>query len=99
MRRLEILDLYLEHMPISLEKLRLAVEAGDAGEVHLLAHNGVGTSANCGMTAMVSPPRELERMGREKQLSGAAELSAQLCIEFEGVKLFLAEHLQTVAVQ
>ena len=95
----EILDLYLEHMPLSLEKLRLAVEAGDASEVHLIAHNGGGTSANCGMTAMVSPLRELERMGREKQLFGAATLSAQVCIEFERVKLFLEEHLQTVAIQ
>jgi len=95
----EILDLFLDHMPVSLEKLRLAVEAGDASEVHLIAHNGGGTSANCGMTAMVTPLRELERMGREKQLSGAAALSAQACLEFERVKLFLAEHLQTVAAQ
>jgi two-component system sensor histidine kinase/response regulator len=95
----EILDLYLDHMPLSLEKLRLAVEAGDASEVHLIAHNSGGTSANCGMTAMVSPLRELERMGREKQLFGAGALRAQVCIEFERVKLFLEEHLQTVAVQ
>ena len=95
----EILDLYLEHMPISLEKLRLAVEAGDAGEIHQIAHNSGGTSANCGMTAMVSPLRELERMGREKQLSGATLLNAQVCLEFERVKLFLEEHLQTVPVQ
>jgi PAS domain S-box-containing protein len=90
----EILDLYLEHMPQSLEKMRLAIEAGDAGEVHLIAHNGGGTSANCGMTAMVAPLRELERMGREKQLSGAVALRAQVCVEFERVKLFLAAHLQ-----
>ncbi|HYU99535.1 MAG TPA: response regulator, partial [Pyrinomonadaceae bacterium] len=90
----EILDLYLEHMPLSLEKLRLAIEAGDVSEVHMIAHNGGGTSANCGMTAMVAPLRELERMGREKQLSGAVALRAQVCMEFERVKLFLAEHLQ-----
>jgi len=95
----EILALYLEHMPMNLEKLRLAVEAGDAGEVHMIAHNSGGTSANCGMTAMVSPLRELERMGREKQLSGAVAVRAQVCAEFERVKLFLAEHLQTLAVQ
>src|SRR5258705_2479487 len=95
----EILDLYLQHIPISLEKLRLALEAGDAREIHLIAHNSGGTSANCGMTAMVSPLRELERMGREKQLSGATVLSAQACLEFERVKLFLEEHLQTEPVQ
>ena len=95
----EILDLFLEHMPQSLEKMRLAIEAGDANEVHLIAHNGGGTSANCGMTAMVAPLRELERMGREKQLAGAVALRAQVCVEFERVKLFLAAHLQTLTVQ
>jgi len=38
-------------------------------------------------------------MGREKQLSGATLLNAQVCLEFERVKLFLEEHLQTVPVQ
>ena len=93
-----ILDIYLEQMPLSLEKLRSAIEVGNANEVNLIAHNCSGTSANCGMTALVSPLQELERMGRENQLAGAGTLREQVCREFERVKVFLEEQLQTVAV-
>ena len=94
----EILDIYLEQMPLNLEKLRVAIEVGDANEVNLIAHNCGGTSANCGMTALVSPLRELERMGREKQLAGAGTLREQVCKEFERVKMFLEEQLQLAAL-
>ena len=50
------------------------------------------------MTAVVSPLKELERMGREKQLTGAAALSDQVCVEFERVKVFIEEHVEPVAV-
>ena len=94
----EILDLYLSQMPQNLEKLNAAIESGNAPEVDLIAHNCAGTSANCGITAVLAPLRELERMGREDQLAGAAVLSAQVSREFERVQLFLAENLEQVAV-
>ena len=37
--------------------------------------------------------------GSEKELSGAAAIRAQVCLEFERVKSFLDQHLQTIAVQ
>jgi HPt (histidine-containing phosphotransfer) domain-containing protein len=92
------LDLYLSQMPQSLEKLSAAIESGNAQEVDLIAHNCAGTSANCGITAVIAPLRELERLGRENQLAGAAVLSAQVSREFERVQLFLAENLEQVAV-
>ena len=94
----EILDIYLEEMPVSLERLRLAIARDDANEVGLVAHNCSGTSANCGMTALVAPFQELERMGRENTLAGAAAVSEQACSEFERVKVYLEEQLQLVAV-
>jgi HPt (histidine-containing phosphotransfer) domain-containing protein len=93
----EILDIYLDQMPISLEQLRVAINAGNANDVNLIAHNCGGTSANCGMTALVSPLRELERMGHESELAGAAMLRERVCKEFERVKVFLEEQL-SVAV-
>jgi hypothetical protein len=50
------------------------------------------------MVALVEPLRALERMGRENQLAGAATVNAQVCQEFERVKLFLQENLEPVAV-
>jgi CheY-like chemotaxis protein/HPt (histidine-containing phosphotransfer) domain-containing protein len=94
----DILDLYLGQMSENLPKLTAAIEAGNAGDVDLIAHNCAGSSTNCGMVALVEPLRNLERMGRENQLEGAVILGAQINKEFERVKLFLNENLEQVAV-
>jgi len=94
--RAEILDIYLTQMVRSLDKLEVAIEAGDATEIDLIAHNCAGTSANCGMVALVAPLRKLEQMGRENQLKGAAVLTAEIIREFQRVQLFLAETLELV---
>jgi PAS domain S-box-containing protein len=87
----DILGVYLEQMSASLEKLVVAVESGDAVEVESIAHNCVGVSATCGMSAVVGPLRELERMGRENRLAGAGRIGAQVDREYERVRLFLQE--------
>jgi PAS domain S-box-containing protein len=94
----DILGVYLDQMSASLEKLVMAIESGNAVEVDMIWHNCAGVSANCGMVALVEPLRALERMGRENQLAGAATVNAQVCQEFERVKLFLQENLEPVAV-
>jgi len=96
---LEILNLYRTQMTENLIKLDTAITFGNAGEVDLIAHNCAGASANCGMVAVVDQLRELERMGRENQLRGAAPMSAQVGIEFERIKLFLAEKFEPLAAQ
>jgi HPt (histidine-containing phosphotransfer) domain-containing protein len=84
-------------MSESVERLIAAIESGDAGKVDSIAHDCAGVSANCGMTALVGPLRELERMGRDGQLAGAASLCARVGKELERVRLFLLESLtQTV---
>jgi signal transduction histidine kinase/DNA-binding response OmpR family regulator len=94
----DILDVYLAQMSESLEKLALAIASGDAREVNLISHNCAGVSANCGMVALVEPLRELERIGYENQLEGAATLRAQVGREFARVKTALAENLHHMAV-
>jgi PAS domain S-box-containing protein len=95
----EILDVYREQMAESLIKLDAAIAGANAEEINLIAHNCAGTSANCGMIALVNPFHELERMSRENQLMGAADLSAVVTLEFERVKLFLAERFAPLAAQ
>jgi signal transduction histidine kinase/CheY-like chemotaxis protein/HPt (histidine-containing phosphotransfer) domain-containing protein len=94
----DILGVYLGQMAESLERLTTAVESGDAVEVELIAHNCVGVSATCGMSAVVAPLRELERLGREKRLAGAGPLSAQVGREYERVRLFLQERFSYAVV-
>jgi PAS domain S-box-containing protein len=94
----DILYIYLMQMSENLEKLTAAIDADNAGEVDLIAHNCAGTSANCGMVAVVQPLRELERMGREGSLAGAEALGRQVVGEFQRVKVFLQENLAQLAV-
>jgi len=89
----EILDIYLEQMDGSLKRLNAAIAIGDASEIDLIAHNCSGVSANCGMDAVVTRLRELERMGRENQLIGAAQLCAEVEREFGRIKVFLQDEL------
>jgi signal transduction histidine kinase/DNA-binding response OmpR family regulator/HPt (histidine-containing phosphotransfer) domain-containing protein len=91
--RQEILEIYLAQMEDSLKKLNAAITIDDAREINLIAHNCVGVSANCGMIAVVAPLRELERMGREGQLIGTAQLGAEVDREFRRIRIFLQEQL------
>ena len=95
----DMLSVYLDQMTKSLEKLDLAIEAGNASEVNLIAHNCAGANANCGMTALIAPLRELERLAAENDLAGAATLGAQIHREFERVRLFLKENLEEVVIE
>jgi PAS domain S-box-containing protein len=94
---LEILDIYLVQTSENLEKLMTAIAAGNASEVDMIAHNCAGTSANCGIVAVVQPLRELERMGREASLDGAEALGRQVASEFQRVKIFLQNNLTLAA--
>jgi PAS domain S-box-containing protein len=89
----EILDVYVTHMEESIEKLDAAVIARDHREVELIAHNCAGTSANCGMTALVAPLRELEHAGRAARLENASPLVAQTRLGFDRVREFLKDQI------
>jgi CheY-like chemotaxis protein len=87
----DILEVYVTHMSESLEKLDAALVAGDHREVELIAHNCAGTSANCGMTAVVGPLRELEEAGRAARLENASPLVAQTRLGFTRIREFLKD--------
>jgi CheY-like chemotaxis protein/HPt (histidine-containing phosphotransfer) domain-containing protein len=93
-----ILDIYLQQMTENLEKLTAAIAVGNASAVELVAHNCAGTSANCGIVAVLEPLRKLEQMGREGTLAGAEALGRQVVSEFQRVKEFLQENLMELAV-
>ena len=95
----DMLSVYLDQMTKSLEKLDLAIESGNAGEVNLIAHNCAGANANCGMTALIAPLRDLERMAGENDLARAADLGAHIRKEFERVRRFLHENLEEVVFE
>jgi two-component system sensor histidine kinase/response regulator len=85
----EMLEVYLSQMSENLEKLETAVLEQNFHEVELIAHNCCGTSANCGVTAVVAPLRELETAGRENNLTGANKLLTEIKLSFERIREFL----------
>ncbi|HEX6188198.1 MAG TPA: response regulator, partial [Pyrinomonadaceae bacterium] len=88
----ETLNLYLEGMSKNLGQLETAVTTGDRHEIESLAHNCAGTSANCGMNAVVGSLRELENAAREGDLSNAPFAFNQAKQQFARIETFLNQH-------
>jgi HPt (histidine-containing phosphotransfer) domain-containing protein len=86
---------YTEQAREHLEKLQKAIAAGIAADVKTLAHKVGGSSAMCGMNAMVVLLRELERMGYAGQLADAERVFARVEQEFARIKAFFVNNLET----
>jgi HPt (histidine-containing phosphotransfer) domain-containing protein len=85
----EILAEYFHQMNESLQRLDAAVTTHDHREVEMISHRCVGTSATCGMTAVVVPLRELESAGRAGCLDDARPLFEKVKAGFEVIRAFL----------
>jgi CheY-like chemotaxis protein len=89
----ELVNLYLEQTNGQIEQLEAAVQAGNAAEVRRLAHSCAGASATCGMRRLVPCLRELERLGLEGQLNGAAQFCQVAVAEFDRIRKFLTAYM------
>ena len=74
----ELCQIFLEESPKLLEKLRQAVASGDSDGVMRAAHSLKGESSYLGAGGTSQAARQLEEMGRSKDLSGAADIVAVL---------------------
>jgi len=79
----ELIDMYFQQADEILRDLHMAVEAGAAKAVNLLAHKLAGSSIVCGINVMVDPLRALEQRGLENQLSDANPLLTQITERLE----------------
>ena len=91
----ELVELQLGQITENIGKLEAAIEAGSVDEVRRVTHTTIGGSATCGMTAVVAPLRELERMARAGRLDGATLVLGRVREEFERTRLFLQENLKS----
>jgi HPt (histidine-containing phosphotransfer) domain-containing protein len=89
----ELIELYLEQADELMGELRTAVQRGAAKEVDQLARKLAGSSAVCGVTALVEPLRALERLGRAGHLAGSDQLLAEATERLELCRRLLAEYL------
>jgi HPt (histidine-containing phosphotransfer) domain-containing protein len=90
----ELADLYFAQAGEIMPALSAALEKRSAAEVNYLAHRLVGASLSCGMSAMVSPLRELEKRGHSGDLSGADEFLARAAANLEVVRAAMQAYLR-----
>ena len=84
----DILNVYLSEMTLSLRELATAIASDDLNAIELIAHNCAGVSANCGMSAVVEPLQELQKLNRVQFKS----LYADVVDQFDQVKQYLLDH-------
>ena len=89
----DLVQTYYAQTNTCLQKLGAAISERSAADVHFLAHNCKGASANCGMNPIAQTMKQLEQMGRNEQLDGAEELFELAQHQFTQIKQFLSEHL------
>ena len=90
----KLITIFLTDTPKVLESMSAAVSQGDASGLHIAAHKLKSSSAYLGAGKLSEQCRELETMGREKNLDQAAKLLAGLSSEYEKVRLALEYEIQ-----
>jgi len=85
----ELIDSFLEEAPPLFTQLRQSVEQGDAAALRMAAHTIKSSSNDFGATTLAELCRELEEMGKNGTLEGAAQLVAQAETEYEQVQATL----------
>lgn len=70
----ELVELYFEQTEEGLEALETAVRENDCEAVYRLAHKALGSSATCGMRTIAPGFKELEKLGRNHDLTEAQNL-------------------------
>ena len=70
-----------------------ALETEDANSLLVQAHNLKGISANFSAGPIMRIAAEIEALGRDEDLTRAAELVAELELEAERLRVYCAEKL------
>ncbi|MDQ2919084.1 MAG: response regulator, partial [Verrucomicrobiota bacterium] len=71
-RMKRLIDLYVTEAGLMLDGLQVAIKTNASGDVARIAHKFVGSSISCGVEALTKSLRELERLGKAGDLSGAS---------------------------
>ena len=88
----ELVSLYFTQTTEHFAQLEAALQTESAPEVRRLAHSSVGSSATCGMCAVVPSLRQLEQKAQAGDLQDGAELLAEARHQLERMRVFLVNH-------
>jgi HPt (histidine-containing phosphotransfer) domain-containing protein len=87
----ELIDTYILETYALIEQLRQALAANDAVSFARLVHAIKSSSASLGAIEYSQKARELERLGRANDISGAGPMLDKLAVGFLQVKRCLEE--------
>lgn len=86
----ELLNAFLQDMPVQFEKLKEALEGNDPRLVERQAHTIKGASANIGAHALSFAALEVETAGKDLDLNRARLCFSKLRIELERLRTALS---------
>ena len=92
----DLVKIYLTQADELIADLEKAIREKSPKDVEFAAHKLKGSSANCGMNAIVPPLRDLEQQGQEQRLQNPEALFAQVTAEYGRLKEFLADQVKPV---
>ncbi len=88
-RFIDLIDLFLEHVPQQLGTLKTSSQKGDAVTIFRSAHDLKSSSANLGATRLSEHCKVLETIGRAGTTEGSTEAIKRIETEFVQVKSIL----------
>lgn len=80
-----LIDAFVMDSEAKIQEMDGAIASGDAESVRVLAHTVKGSSANVSAGPFAAIASQIEDLGREGTVAGAAELLTQLKTEFDAV--------------
>ncbi len=86
----QVLSLFLEEAPRRLDRIRMALQARDASEMHRAAHSMKGSAGNIGAMDLFAICREVDDRARVGDLEGARQALEDLTREYERVEAEIA---------
>ena len=92
----DLAGFYIPYVAERLDALRLAVTAGAADRVEIIARQLAGANAAAGVTDIVAPLVTLEQMAHEGRLGMAAGVLADAEVVFARIRDFLLQYVEAV---
>jgi CheY-like chemotaxis protein len=89
---LDLIAMFLEDYPKSVEELQEAITAGDAQRTERLAHSLKGAVSSFGAHGAYNLAHDLECRGHQGELGNASSILRQLVHELERIAIFATEH-------
>ena len=90
---------YLDQAEEILTAMVLAIEGRSAAEIRMLAHKLGGSSASCGMRAILEPLNRLERLGEAAQFDRAHHFHQDAVRQLNLIRRFFARQLSAIVSQ